>query len=166
MHKDTKNIHELPYNLRKMISAMNNMRSSFVRINEAIWAMNNDNLVDYKYPFAKSFDELSVEVAEWIDYHNQKLYPVLSHYLLREPVLLQSLLEKAAKVGECQETSGEDIISFGWEGHTIINPFRDETSIYDVDPILYYGRAFLDSDFCKGPLLEDAIVKLETLNER
>lgn len=40
-----------------------------------------------------------------------------------------------------------DEISFEYEGHHIVNPLVDETASYSVDPIEYYGKAFLNSRF-------------------
>lgn len=44
-----------------------------------------------------------------------------------------------------------DGLSFQWAGITIRNPFLDDEKAYPVDPVKYYGQAFLQSDFCKEP---------------
>lgn len=41
------------------------------------------------------------------------------------------------------------IISFSYNGQSIINPVLDESGRFDVDPIEYYGKDFLDSEFIK-----------------
>ena len=43
----------------------------------------------------------------------------------------------------------EDAIMFEFEGIDIINPFLDEMGTDEVDPVEYYGEAFLNSDFMK-----------------
>ena len=42
-----------------------------------------------------------------------------------------------------------NLISFDYYGMDITNPFVDESGIYEVDPIEYYGELFLESDFMK-----------------
>jgi hypothetical protein len=61
--------------------------------------------------------------------------------------------------GETSDPKFEDkCISFDYKDITIINPFMDETGRFEVDPIKYYGDAFLNSDFAK-------IVKLNYFEE-
>lgn len=40
-------------------------------------------------------------------------------------------------------------IHFDYKGIHILDPFTDETGSFEVDPISYYGEAFLNSDFAK-----------------
>lgn len=42
-----------------------------------------------------------------------------------------------------------DIISFQFEGMTIANPFVEESDYAEIDPVEYYGKVFLNSDFMK-----------------
>jgi hypothetical protein len=67
-------------------------------------------------------------------------------------------MDKIREIGEKQfEESGETpdpkfeekCISFDYYGIVIINPFTDESGINEVDPVKYYGDAFLNSDFAK-----------------
>ena len=40
-------------------------------------------------------------------------------------------------------------VSFDYNGVTIVDPFMDESCTKDVDPVKYYGDAFLNSDFAR-----------------
>ena len=40
-------------------------------------------------------------------------------------------------------------VSFDYKGVTIVDPFMDESCTNDVDPVKYYGDAFLNSDFAR-----------------
>lgn len=44
---------------------------------------------------------------------------------------------------------GAEVMSFEARGCTIIDPLVDESSINTVNPIRYYGKSFLTSDFIK-----------------
>lgn len=62
-------------------------------------------------------------------------------------------IEKIKQIAEDQtqrfDKTGEmnGIISFEFEGTTIINPFEDETGRFEVNPVEYYGDAFLSSEW-------------------
>lgn len=40
-------------------------------------------------------------------------------------------------------------LQFEYENTVISNPFVDECGMYEVDPVEYYGEAFINSDFLK-----------------
>lgn len=44
-----------------------------------------------------------------------------------------------------------DATYFEAKGTLIIDPFTDETGQHPVDPVTYYGEAFLASDFMEEP---------------
>lgn len=61
---------------------------------------------------------------------------------------LRKIVEANEKIiDETKDTIG--CISFEFNGTSITNPFADESSINSVDPIEYYGKAFLESKFMK-----------------
>jgi hypothetical protein len=75
---------------------------------------------------------------------------------MKEGIMTHSHLNLIRKIGEMQsnrieegEESLNNIISFEFKKHTIVNPFLDVTGRCEVDPIIYYGDSFLNSDFCK-----------------
>lgn len=43
----------------------------------------------------------------------------------------------------------KDTVAFCFNETLITNPFLDEKGLYEVDPVKYYGSAFLQSDFMK-----------------
>ncbi len=65
-------------------------------------------------------------------------------------------LNHARQIGERQQqffdTHGrypKDCISFEFDGVAIINPFTDTEARSEVDPVAFYGEAFLNSAFVK-----------------
>lgn len=67
-------------------------------------------------------------------------------------------MDKIREIGEKQfeesdETSDpkfeDKCIHFDYQDIVIVNPFTDETGRFEVDPVKYYGDAFLNSDFAK-----------------
>lgn len=60
------------------------------------------------------------------------------------------------------------IYTFAYEGTDIYNPFLDVSSRFNVVPEIYYGEAYLESDWCKKQfdLTRDQMIKLILDNER
>lgn len=50
---------------------------------------------------------------------------------------------------ECEGNYLESLISFEYMGHTIIDPFTDESGSHSVNPVHYYGKAFTESAWKK-----------------
>lgn len=60
----------------------------------------------------------------------------------------QEIADKNHKIiQETGDTAG--CVSFEWHGSSITDPFYDESSVNPVDPVEYYGDAFLNSPFAK-----------------
>lgn len=65
-------------------------------------------------------------------------------------------MNKIRQIGEKQmedvhnnKENYDTLIYFEYQGIDVVNPFMDETSKKVVNPIEYYGDAFLNSDFAK-----------------
>jgi hypothetical protein len=92
-----------------------------------------------KYPFKESLED--IQVAEWVN-------NTIAHieYLCTPGPVLD--VRKQQLAAEWQVAHGKSCLaSFGYEDCTIINPFYDEMLNNKVDPVRYYGEAYVESDF-------------------
>lgn len=91
----------------------------------------------------------------WFDTYAKPAIAQADRELQRDKYLLQ--LSVAKKIAEKQQRGYNDsgdcgtFIHFDFKGTCIINPFMDEDNRREVDPLAYYGEAFLNSDFMQIP---------------
>lgn len=52
-------------------------------------------------------------------------------------------------LAEGRDVSSE-LVTFSFGGHSIHDPWVSECGRFEVNPVNYYGPAFLNSKFCKG----------------
>ena len=52
--------------------------------------------------------------------------------------------------GEEGSDDSSGMMGFEFDEIHIINPFITECGRFDVEPVEYYGKAFLQSEFCKN----------------
>ena len=61
----------------------------------------------------------------------------------------EEIRDKNMRILEKNHNDYHKCVSFDFKGVAIIDPFMDESSTQEVDPVKYYGDAFLNSDFAK-----------------
>ena len=78
--------------------------------------------------------------------NNKKITDYLTEREINALEKFSDLQLRILNLNGCDEVG---LISFVYDGIEITNPFVDETDRYSVDPVEYYGEAFLNSDFMK-----------------
>lgn len=59
---------------QKTLDSMSKMYKSMKEL-ESLWSENEElDFLANEYPFELSFDDLTVEVAHWLDYHKEYLF--------------------------------------------------------------------------------------------
>lgn len=74
---------------------------------------------------------------------------IIDYLSQREIKILKNFSKLQLDILNENSSTKVNIVSFDYEGIQILNPFIDETGSYEVDPVAYYGKLFLNSDFLK-----------------
>lgn len=124
-----------------------------IRKNEPLTKEELDTIVELLTPNSEYYADMAEGYRSLLSQIRNARYELLNGWEARV-----NTIAEANNTGLRMSLGISELVSFRHNTTFITDPFRDESSIQEVDPIEYYGDAFLNSDFLNGFRYSDKYV--------